>query len=305
MQMTALLLKILLFTVLIFLGWIGARKKVLTGEFNRGTSWLLMNVFLVATIANSIISTDAARYSAAELGRLLLLVTLLMVMLFALSALAVHLLRVEKDKAARLELLMALPNSMFFSLPIVETLYGSEAVFIVALCCIPFNALAFSYGIVRLGGRGRALRLRSIFSAPLVATLAATLVFILRIPVPNAVKSLLSGVAGGTVPISMLLVGASLGGVNISKALRDRTMYLLTAMRFVILPLAVWLLFGLFVRDTVTLNTLVIIAASPSAVVVTAMSVQYTGSGEYTSEGIFLTTLLSMLTIPLTVMLIM
>ena len=304
MQMNALLIKILIFIVMIFFGWFGARKKILTAQFSSGASWLLINVFLVATIANSIISTDAARYSVAELGRILLITTLLMVLMFVLSALAVRITRIERDKSACLELLMALPNSMFFSLPIVETLYGSEAVFIVAISCIPFNVLNFTYGTARLAGKGGGFSLKSILSAPLVATIAASLIFVLRVPVPAGIKSVLSSVAGGTVPISMLLVGASLGSVKITKALRDRTMYLLSAMRFVVIPLLVWLLFGLFVPDKMTLNTLVIIAASPSAVIVAALSVRYTGSGEYASEGIFITTLLSLLTIPLTAMLI-
>ena len=105
--------------------------------------------------------------------------------------------------------------------------------------------------------------------------------------------------------MSMLLVGSSLGSVNLGKALRDRSMILLAAERFVLAPVIVFFLMKLICSDDILSGAMVITAASPSAILVTALSLQTGRSGEYSSEGITVTTLLSMITIPLTVYLLL
>ncbi|MBQ7473211.1 MAG: AEC family transporter [Oscillospiraceae bacterium] len=305
MQMSALLTKMALFVIVILIGMFGARKKILTKDFNRGLSWLVVNIFIVAAIINSVISLDASSLNMSELGLILLISSATYVVLYLLGALTVRLLRVGEEKAPQLELLMSAINNLFVTLPVVETVYGSKGAFIIALGCIPFNLLLYTYGIARLRGKGGKFHLKDILSTPLVATLAAVLLFALRIPVPTPVRSILSSLAAATVPISMLLVGSSLGNVDLGKALRDRSMLLLTAERFVLAPLVVFLLMKLLCSDSVLAGAMVITAASPSAILVTALSLQTGRSGEYSSEGITVTTLLSMITIPLTVYLLL
>lgn len=305
MQMSALLTKMALFVIVILIGMVGARKQILTKDFNRGLSWLIVNIFIVAAIINSVVSMDASELTMGELGMILLISSVTYVVLYLLGALTVRLLRVDEGKAPQLELLMSAINNLFVTLPVVETVYGSKGAFIIALGCIPFNLLLFTYGIARLRGKGGKFHLRDILSTPLIATLAAVLLFALRIPVPTPVRSFLSSLAAATVPMSMLLVGSSLGNVDLRKALRDRSMLLLTAERFILAPLVVFLLMKLICSDEVLAGAMVLTAATPSAILVTALSLQAGRSGEYSSEGITVTTLLSMITIPLTVYLLL
>lgn len=305
MQMSALLTKMALFVIVILIGMVGARKQILTKDFNRGLSWLIVNIFIVAAIINSVVSMDASELTMGELGMILLISSVTYVVLYLLGALTVRLLRVDEGKAPQLELLMSAINNLFVTLPVVETVYGSKGAFIIALGCIPFNLMLFTYGIARLRGKGGKFHLRDILSTPLIATLAAVLLFALRISVPTPVRSILSSLAAATVPMSMLLVGSSLGNVDLRKALRDRSMLLLTAERFILAPLVVFLLMKLICSDEVLAGAMVLTAATPSAILVTALSLQTGRSGEYSSEGITVTTLLSMITIPLTVYLLL
>lgn len=305
MQMTALLNKMLLFVIVIALGMFGAKKKILTAEFNRGLSWLLVNVFIVASIFNSVISMDADSLSIQELGRILLFSTLTIFLLYVIAALVVRLLPVDRAKAPQLELLMGTVNNLFVTLPVVETIYGAKGAFIIALGCIPFNLFLFTYGIARLRGKEGGFRIKDLLSAPLIATVAAVTVFALRIPVPAPIKSIISSISGATVPLSMLLVGASLGNVSLLKALKDRTMALLCAERFLLAPLLLFFVMRLLCRDEMLANSMIITAASPCAIIVTALSLQTGRSGEYSSEGILLTTLLSLVTLPITAYLIL
>lgn len=306
MQMSALLTKLALFVAVILIGMFGAKKKIFKADFNRGLTWLVLNVLLVCSIISSVISMDASSLSAGELGMILLFDIVCYAVLYLVSGVLVRLLPVDREKAPQLELLMSTVNTLFVTLPVVETIYGAKGAFIVALGCIPFNVILFTYGIARLrGGSAGGFRLKDILSTPLIATLFAIGLFALRVPVPTPVRSILSSVASATVPMSMLLVGSSLGNVELKGALRDKSMLLLLAERFVLAPLVMFFVMKLICPDEMLRNIMVITAATPSAILVAALSMQTGKGGEYSSEGILITTLLSMVMIPLTVYLIL
>ena len=306
MDMSALLTKLALFVIVILIGMIGAKKNILKPEFNRGLTWLVINVFLTASILSSVLAMDASSLSAKEFGTIMLLLWVTYLLIYLISRVIVHVLPVNKERAPQLELLMSSVNTLFVTLPVVETIYGAKGAFIVALGCIPFNVILFTYGVARLRGSTEGgFRLKDILSTPLLATLAATLVFLLRVPVPDAVKGILSSISAATVPLSMLLVGSSLGNIKLSKAIRDKSMLLLVAERFLLAPMIMYFVMKLICSDPMLRNIMVITAATPSAIIVTALSLQSGKDGEYSSEGILLTTLLSMITLPLTVYLIM
>ena len=306
MQMSALLTKLALFVIVILIGMIGAKKKILKADFNRGLTWLVINVFLVASIFSSVLSMDASSLSAREFGTIMLLLWVTYLLTYRISGIVIRFLPIKGEKAAQLEMLMSAVNTLFITLPVVETIYGAKGAFIVALGCIPFNVIIYTYGIARLrGSREGGFRLKDILSAPLLATVAATLLFLLRVPVPAAVRGILSSLSAATVPLSMLLVGSSLGNIKLAKALRDKSMILLAAERFLLAPLITFFVMKLFGVDPMLRNIMVITAATPSAIIVTALSIQNGTDGEYSSEGILVTTLLSMITLPITVYLLL
>ena len=306
MQMSALLTKLALFVAVILIGMFGAKKKIFKADFNRGLTWLVLNVLLVCSIISSVISMDASSLSAGELGMILLFDIACYAVLYLVSGVLVRLMPVDREKAPQLELLMSTVNTLFVTLPVVETIYGAKGAFIVALGCIPFNVILFTYGIARLrGGSAGGFRLKDILSTPLIATLFAIGLFALRVPVPTPLRSILSSVASATVPMSMLLVGSSLGNVELKGALRDKSMLLLLGERFVLAPLVMFFVMKLICPDEMLRNIMVITAATPSAILVAALSMQTGKGGEYSSEGILITTLLSMVMIPLTVYLIL
>ena len=301
MQLSALLTKLALFVIVMLIGVYGAKKKILKPDFNRGLTWLVINVFLVASILSSVISMDASSLSTKEFVTIMLLLGATYILSYLIGAIVVRVFPVNKEKAPQLELLMSTVNTLFVTLPVVETVYGPKGAFIVALGSIPFNVILFTYGVARLrGGAGGGFRLKDILSTPLLATIAAALLFLLRVPVPGAVRSILSAISAATVPLSMLLVGASLGSVKLSKAIRDKSMLLLVAERFLLAPLITFLVMKLVCADEMLRNIMVITAATPSAIIVTALSLQNGKDGEYPSEGILLTTALSMITLPIT-----
>lgn len=300
--MSVLFNKMLLFLVLMALGYVSARRGLLKPDFTKGLSWLTMNVLLTATILNAAFS-DGAELGLGEIGTVLLLFTLAFAFSYALGCAVTRLLRVKSDKAPIFELLISGLNSMFIGLPVLQALYPGDqrVVLYMAVSCLPFNFILFSYGVWRLCGGGHGtVRWRDMLSMPMVSTLLALPILLLRPPIPAVLRELTATIAGATVPMSMIVVGASLGRVRLLDAFKDGSLYLAAFFRLLIVPVLVWLLLDRFRTGPGLLTeTIFITMACPSAVLVSVLAIQYGKDAEYASEGVLLSTALSLFTIPL------
>ncbi|MBR1845665.1 MAG: AEC family transporter [Oscillospiraceae bacterium] len=304
MDLTVLFDKMFIFLVLMAIGYFCARKGFMTPAFTKTASSLTINVFMSATILNAVLNTDMA-LSPGELGKALLVVCAMQLISYALAFLTARL-PLERQYNAEFELLMSFGNNLFIALPIVDGLFGPMAVFYVSLSSIPFNLYLYTYGVWRLksGSGEQGLRLKDILSLPLGATFIGLALVLLHPSVPSAVRGLIGSMAGATMPMSMLVLGASLGKVSPLEAFRRKPLYINSLVRLVLAPLVVWLLLRFVTQDQVLLMTAVITAACPSAVIVSVLAIQYGKSGIYTAEGILHSTVLSMLSIPLLVWLL-
>lgn len=306
MDFTALLNKMVVFLVLMVIGYLLARSGKLDRGAIKALSSLTLNVFLTGSILNSTLGASV-ELSWSELGTCFLVVWVMQLLGYLIAWLVTLPMPVDKEHKPLFELLMSMGNSMFVALPIVDALFPeSRAVFYVSLSCLPFNVLLFTYGVWRLqSGRENArFRFRNIFSVPLLAALTALILFLVKPPLPQAVKGLISTLAGATTPLSMLVIGASLGTVSLLDAFKNGKLYLASAVRLLLIPVLTWLVLRLLTDDPVLLMTSTIVAASPAAVIITVMANQYDRDAVYTAEGTLQSTALSMLTIPLLVWLL-
>ena len=305
MDVSVLIPKMIVFVVLMVIGYLCAKTNFAGREFTKDASKMVINVFMTATIINSVLVSDAC-LSGGELLQVMLVLCMSVGVCWVLAAISCRLVGLG-DKAPLFELLIAVMNNMFIALPVVETLFGSQAVFYCSLSCIPFNILLYTFGIYRLqGGEGKgSVRLRDIFSVPLLATLAALVIFLLQPPVPPVLKELASTMSAATMPLSMIVIGSSLGSVSLLDAFKKGKLYLMCVLRLLLCPLLVWLLAGLMTDDLMLRVTATIIAAAPSGVVVSVLAIQYDRDAVFTSEGVLLSTVFSMLTIPLIVSVIL
>ena len=137
------------------------------------------------------------------------------------------------------------------------------------------------------------------FSIPFVATLLGLLIILVDVPVPQAAVDIFSSLSGATMPMSMMVIGASLGSVSLLDAFRKPKLAVLSAVRLLLIPILTWGICRFLTDDPVLLMTCVIIAAAPSAVIVSVIAIQYGRDGVFASEAVQHSTICSIVTIPL------
>ena len=303
MELSTLLGNMLVFAVLMLIGYLMARRGVIGPAFTRTASSLVLNVFMVGTILNSMISTGAER-DLSNLPEIILMTFMMTLIGYATAWLVTRLVRIEPDNAPSFEILMGVGNSMFIALPIAGALYGAYAVFIVSLSCIPFNVFLYSYGVWRIRGtESGKLRVKDMFSIPLIATLLGLLILLLDLSVPKVIVDIFSSLSGATMPMSMMVIGASLGSVSLLDAFRNTKLAILSAVRLILIPILTWVICRFLTDDPVLRMTCMIIAASPSAVIVSVIAIQYGRDGVFASEAVQHSTICSIVTIPLLIQL--
>lgn len=302
MNLSIVFAKMAMLILIMLLGYLCARIGITGPEFNRRVTPLVINVLLTATILNSVLGVP--EFSGMEVVDYILVMTVMVVIQIAVAWFLPRLLRTHGEDVATTRLSTAFGNVGFVGLPVVAAIFGDEMVFFASLCNVPFNLALYSIGAAQLaGGSGARFDWRQVLNMPVIATLLSVVLLLSRIHVPAVIADTISTLSGATIPLSMLIIGTSLGAVSVRAALTDWRVYAIAAVRLLVCPLLTWVVLRPFVSGDL-LGIPVLLAACPTAMVITALCLQYERSEAFASKCIFLNTILSAVTIPLLIWLL-
>ena len=293
--------KMIMLVLLMVVGFGAAKAGWVDGDFSQKASRLVMNVFVVGLIVSSVVNTEPIMTNR-ELAVAVFSVFLVFFLGGILGWIAARVLRFRGRDRNVAWLSVFFMNNVFIGFPVVEALFGGEAIFCASLSNLPFNLLLYTVGVAYLQageGRGR-VKLREVFSIPLVATLLAIVLFLFQVPVPELVVDTCKTLGAATVPVSMIIVGISLSHVPIREALLDGKAYAVSLVKLILCPLVTWAVLRLFLDPgSLIFGVLVVIAACPSAAMITILSVRFGADDTLASKIKFLSTVLSAVTLPL------
>ena len=199
----------------------------------------------------------------------------------------------------------AFSNPGFFGIPLVIASLGREYVFYAA-CFIAFlNIGQWTYGVSRLTGQPlrQGFALKKLVRAPFVIAITVGLVlFATQLPLPGILKDGLSAAAGLNTPLAMFTVGIYLAQTDLKKMLKDRSLYAVSAVRLLLIPLAALGILSLFPANLNGMKTVLLIAAACPVGSNVAVYAQLHGKDyPYAVETVVISTAFSLATIPLTV----
>lgn len=303
MNLSTVFAKMAMLILIMLLGYLCARIGITGPEFNKRVTPLVMNVLLTATILNSVLSVPD--FSGVEIIDYVIVTTAMTVLCLLVAWWLPRLLRMPAGDVGATRLVTAFSNVGFVGLPVVAAIYGSEMVFFASLANIPFNLALYSVSAIQLSdGKGTRFDWHAVLNMPVIATLVSVVLLLSRLHVPAVLADTISTLAGATIPLSMLIIGTSLGAISVRAALTDWRVYAVSAVRLLVCPLLTWLVLRPFAGGAL-LGIPVLLAACPSAMVVTALCLQYGRSDAFASKCIFLSTILSAVTMPLIIWLLL
>lgn len=293
--MSAALHQITVIFIGILAGFVCRKLKVLSEEGTATVSNIVVKIILPFYLFSAILNSGSAVDSKGVL--LTLGLSFGMFLLSGLVALiVVPLLRPPAgDRGVYLFETMC-GNVTYIGIPVCAAVLGGNAAFYASLLNIPYNLLCFSLGIWLLAGK---LPLKKILNPAFLSGVAAALLYLLRVPVPSVILDGCAFIGQATSPCAMLVIGSVLGSVPFKEIFTEWRSIPYVLLRLVGLGALMALLLSFLDVDPVLKGVLILMASMPAATNSTMLCTIYGGNRALSAKLIFLSTALSIVTIPL------
>jgi len=294
-----ILTQVLTLFLLMGVGLAARRVGCITEAVSKGLSEFLMSFCMPMLVLSSFLRPFSAGMLA-NAGRMLLYGLIINLMLVGLGRLLF--LKASPEKRPALAFITAFSNSGFMGIPLLAALFPIGGVFYGAVFGIAFTVCMFTLGVMLFNPGGSRPSLGQVLLNPVIlSTFAGILCFLFSVRLPVPVTSCLNLVGGMTSPLSMLIIGAMLGEVKLRDIWGGPAEYAVSAARLLLAPLLTLVVCRLLHVDPILARILVILEALPAATIVAVFAEKYDGDRAFVSRCTFLTTALSILTIPIMV----
>lgn len=287
--------KVAVMLILIAVGFVITKIGMLTEKGAAEVNSLLLKIVTPCLIINSLIHAGGD-LQPAELLFSAGLAAFSMVISIGVSYLVFRKEPPERQKVLRFSIIFS--NAGFMGLPLVESIVGDRGVVFGSFYIVVFNLICWTYGYMMMGG-GK-LNLKTALLNPGVIGLAIGLpVYFLKIPLPGVISEPIGFLAGLNTPLAMLVIGSFVARVDIKSFLTDLSVYKAALFRLVICP-GIYFLTLLLIRPEPELFiSSVIQASTPVAANTVLFAVEYHRDSALASKNVALTTVLSIITIPI------
>ena len=301
MDLSSVISQMGILLAIIALGYAAAKSGALPAQTNRVLAQLVILITNPCTVLSAALSGERALSNGEVLGLTAVAAAGFAVMIGVGQALP-RLLRAPAGDRNVYFFMATFSNMGFMGFPVVRALYGEGAVFYAAIFNLVFQFVVYTYGVWLLNGNGTAKKkdLWKTFVSPIIlASVLAYVCYLTGWRAPAVVADGLRMVGAVTSPVSMLVIGIALARVPLRRLFTNWRIYVLCAVRLVLLPVAVFFLARLVVHNPLMLGITVVMLGMPIATLSTLLTEKYGGNAELAASGVFLSTLLSFATIPL------
>ena len=196
-------------------------------------------------------------------------------------------------------------NSGFIGIPLVNGVFGWEGVFYLTAYMSVFNLLCWTHGVVIMDGRSDIKALKKAFlSPPLVAMYIGLILFAGSITLPGFITHPLELLGATNTPLAMLVAGVSLAKISLFSTLKNARIYKVCIMRLVLIPLAFMFVLNFLNVSPIIAGTIMLVTACPAAANIILFAHRHDKNYEYAAQIFVVTTVLSVVTIPLIMLLL-
>lgn len=291
--MIAILLRqIAIMALLIAVGVVLRRKGYLSEQGTKDLGAILLRIIIPCVIIKSyIVPRTPERIQALALSAGLALLGFLTAMVLAY---------VVFGKCRRMEnFAAAFCNAGFIGIPLAQAAIGEEGVFYVAASVALLNLFQWTYGVYIMADRRDAISARNVAKNPVVIGIVIGVVlFFTAVPVPEIVTSTLGYIAGMNTPVAMILMGTYLAQLS-WRELLDRRAWGCVAMRLVVIPAVILLLFWLLpINSTDVAMAAFLAAATPVGANICVFAQQYGCDYKLSVVTVCQSTVVSIVTVP-------
>lgn len=289
---------VILFTIVV-LGYALCKLGYMGDKFDQKLSSIVIDVTCPALILSSVMGAELPDRSLILplLGIGFLTYILLLVFGFWVPRFVAK----SRDEQGMIGFALMFANVGFIGYPIVSAIFGPKAVFYAALLNIPNTFFIFTAGVMLVKGEHnmKSLSVKVLFSPAMIAAFVAALMVAFGVRTPDIIARPVTMVGNITIPAALMVIGSSMARLPLKEIIGSPKVYVASLLRLVVVPLSVYFLFRFCGVSDVINNINTVIIAMPVASYGTMFCLKYGRNPSLMTEMTFVTTLGSILTIPL------
>ncbi len=289
--------QVLILFLMMLVGTYANKKKIIDAKVEKGLSDLVMQV----TLPCLIFSGFNLEFSEKLLNNgIKILIYSLIIHIGLLIFTKYIYFKVDQEKKPTLRFITIFTNCGFMGYPVLQSIFGNIGVFYAAMYNMIFTIFAWTIGVSLYAGKiSFKQAIKEVMKNPSIwAVIGGIILFISRINIPEPIMKTIELVGGVTTPIAMMIIGSMLCRSKLREVLSEKSIYFASFIALIVTPLIVYVTMKTLNLDSELIKICTLIVAMPGAVIAPIIAAQYDSDYVYASQCIFLTTVLSIITVP-------
>ena len=296
------LISLAMIFIMIVPGLVLGRKNVITEEQSLGLTGIVTNLTWPCLVIDAM-QIPFSFEILKSCGYITVIMLVIFLISWLISQLLVKITSMDKGHSYLFTFMIMFANTGFMGLPIINAIYGKDATFYASIAEMVNDILIFSIGIIfiqKAAGKHEGVNMKDLFTPGMIGVLIGFALFLLNVRLPGFLGDSINLIGSATTPITMIAVGMQIGRMKVKDVFSGSTIYIMSFVKLIFLPLLTYLIFYIVLGDKSLLaNVVVMDFAMPAAMCTSIFSQQYGADYQFASKGVLITTLLSIVTIPL------
>ncbi len=277
-------------------GYILTKTKVLSADARKPLSNLLINFILPCNIITSFMMEFNQKILMDCLAIFIVSVCL---QTFVVISSKYFYPNTDAGKLPVLRYGTIVSNAGFMGSPIAQGLYGDQGLLYASIYLIPLRAVMWSFGVTCFtGAKGKGVLKKIVTHPCIVAVFLGMILMVAQIQLPKGIEQTIRYAGNANTALSMIVIGNILAEVKASEIF-DKQAGWFCIVRLVIIPLLVLTGCKLAGVDELVKQLSVVLASMPAAATTAILAAKYDGDAHFAAKIVFLSTLLSLFSVPL------
>ena len=277
-------------------GFILTKLQILSADARKPLSNLLINFILPCNMITSFLMEFNQKIL---MDCLVILIVSICIQVFAVLTSKYFYPKTSDSKLPVLRYGTIASNAGFMGNPIAQGLYGDQGLLYASIYLIPMRTVMWSFGVACFTGtKGKGVVKKILTHPCIIAVLIGLFLMITQIQLPQGIEQTLRYAGNANTALSMILIGNILAEVHASEIL-DTNAWWYCVVRLAIIPIIVLITCNFAGIDEMVKQVSVVLSGMPAAATTAILAAKYDGDTHFAAKIVFISTLLSMLSVPL------
>lgn len=289
--------------VLFFMMLVGVwcRKcGIFNDEANKRISSLVVNIANPALILSSGMNQETV-ISGMEFVKTFALAWAMFGTMMLIAGFVPRIIRADVSEYGTYKAMTIFSNIGFMGFPVIAAWLGKEALLYASMFLIPFNVLIYTYGIsvMKRKKEKTGFQLRKVLNVGVISCILTLIIYLTHLPIPAVLEQAADSISALTAPLSMMVIGDSLTRIDLKKLFCNGRMLVFSGIKLLLIPIVGVSIIKLLGLNPMLTGVCLIMLSTPVGSMTAMLAQEYDGDYELATQGVTITTLLAVITMPL------